>query len=97
MPKLARELIGAQRIPSNAKVILDYLPQAKLPYWCEGISDDQLENALIPPNSGAPILYDLVRGRKTAAQVMPQVNKTIQGILDNDQAIARKFGAKLTM
>jgi len=95
MPKVARELIGKQQQPRNAKILLDALPQAKLPYWCEAISDSELETALTSPYSGAPALYDLERGRKTAAQVMPTVNRAVQAILDRDQVLARKFGAKL--
>jgi len=97
MPKVARELIGKQQQPRNAKILLDALPQAKLPYWCEAISDSELETALTSPYSGAPALYDLERGRKTAAQVMPTVNRAVQAILDRDQVLARKFGAKLSI
>ncbi len=96
-PSLARELIGKQRIPRNAKLLLDALPQARLPYWCEAISDTELENILQSPFSGAPTLYQLDRARTTAAQAMPAVNRAVQTILDNDQVLARKFGAKLTM
>src|SRR5207248_11416882 len=97
MPKLARELISRQRLPHNARIILELLPQAQLPYWCEAISDQDLESILQPPFSGAPPLYQLYKGRKTAAEVMPAVNRTVQALLDRDQVTARKFGAKLTL
>jgi hypothetical protein len=40
-------------------------------------------------------MLDLYKGNKTAAEVMPSVNRKVQAILDRDQHLARKFGAKL--
>lgn len=93
---LAQELIPTYKQPKNARIILELLPQAKLPLWCEAISDQDLENTLtVSPYSGAPELYDLYRGRKTAAQVMPSVNQKVQTILNKDHTLAQKFGVKL--
>ena len=72
------------------------MPQARLPFWSEAISDTQLENTLTnAPYSPAPELYDMYKGRKTAAQAIPSVNQKVQALLDTDQSLARKFGAKL--
>lgn len=96
--KLASKLIPTYRQPKNTKIILELLPQAKLPPWCEAISDQELENALTSsPYSGAPSMYDLYRGRTTAAQAMPKANQAVQTLLDKDQELARKFGAKLRL
>ena len=94
-PATAKALIPTYKQPKNAHIILDLLPQARLPYWCEAISDTDLENILIDPWSGAPALRDVYIGKRTAAAVMPQVNKTVQGFLNTDQGLARKFGVKL--
>jgi ABC-type glycerol-3-phosphate transport system substrate-binding protein len=94
--QLTQELVPTYRLPKNAKIILELLPQAKLPFWSEAISDTQLENTLTTaPYSPAPELYDMYKGRITAAQAMPRVNRKVQALLDQDQALARKFGAKL--
>ena len=60
------------------------------------VSDADLENTLVnAPYSLAPEILDLYKGNKTAAEVMPSVNRKVQAILDKDQQLARKFGAKL--
>jgi multiple sugar transport system substrate-binding protein len=94
--KLAEELIPTYRQPKNHKIILELLPQAKLPFWCEAISDIELENNLInAPYSSAPEMLYMYQGRMTAAEAMPKVNKKVQEYLDKDQVLARKFGTKL--
>ena len=94
--KLTQELVPTYRQPKNHMILLELLPQAKLPFWSEAISDAELENTLvISPYSPAPELYQMYKGQKTAAQVMPSVNRKVQALLDQDQATARKFGAKL--
>ncbi len=95
-PKLAQELIPQMKLPNNRKIILELLPQAQIPMWQQAISDQELENTLLlNPWSPAPEMLDLYKGRKTAAQAMPIVNKRIQKLLDNDQQLAKKFGVKL--
>jgi hypothetical protein len=95
-PKLAQELIPQMKLPNNRKIILELLPQAQIPMWQQGISDQELENTLLlNPWSPAPEMLDLYKGRKTAAQAMPIVNKRIQTLLDNDQKLAKKFGVTL--
>jgi len=93
---LAAELIPTYHRPTNAKIILELLPQATLPFWCETISDTQLEDILVnAPYPSAPELLDLYKGRVTAAQAMPRVNRRVQTLLTQDQTLARKFGTKL--
>lgn len=94
--KLAQQLVPTYRLPKNHKIIMELLPQAKLPFWCEAISDQELENILVnPPYSPAPELYDLYKGRTTALKALPSVSQKVQKYLDQDQQLARKFGAKL--
>jgi multiple sugar transport system substrate-binding protein len=93
---LAEELIPTYRQPRNHKIILQLLPEAKLPFWSEAISDADLENTLVsPPYSLAPEMLEMYKGQKTAAEAMPSVNRKVQAILDRDQKLARKFGATL--
>jgi ABC-type glycerol-3-phosphate transport system substrate-binding protein len=93
---LARKLVPTFKLPHNSRIILELLPGATLPFWCEAISDADLENMLvIPPFSLAPELHDLYMGHKTAAEAMPSVNRRVQAILDRDQGLAKHFGARL--
>ena len=55
---LTRELIPTVKLPKNRGIILQYLPQAKLPYWCEAISDQELEGLLFPPFGAATELLE---------------------------------------
>jgi ABC-type glycerol-3-phosphate transport system substrate-binding protein len=83
--------------PKNHNMILRYLPQAKLPYWCEAISDQELEGLFFPPFGAATEMLDLFNGKKTAAEAMPIFNKRVQALLDTDQKLAQKLGATLQL
>jgi hypothetical protein len=96
-PALAQELIPTYQLPASHDIILEYLPQAKLPYWCEAISDQELEGLLFPPFGAATELLDLFTGKKTAEEAMPDANKRIQAILDADQKLAQELGATLQL
>ena len=93
---LATELVPTYRLPHNSRIILELLPQATLPFWCQAISDTELEDVLVnAPYPNAPELEDLYKGRATAAQAMPRVNRRVQALLTADQGLARTFGTKL--
>ncbi len=96
-PSLTKELIGTIKQPRNKDIITRYLPQARLPYWCEAISDQELEGLLFPPFGAATELLDLFNGKKTAAQVMSTFNKRVQALLDNDQKLAKQMGVTLSL
>jgi multiple sugar transport system substrate-binding protein len=91
--RLARELMPAVKMPRHAPVILQLLPKAGLAFWCEAISDAELEAILT--TSPWPDMLRLYSGQETAATVMPRVARQVNTILAADQARARKFGAKL--
>jgi ABC-type glycerol-3-phosphate transport system substrate-binding protein len=94
--KLTQELVPTYRLPKNHKIIMELLPQAMLPFWCEAISDQEIEAILVnSPYSPAPELYDMYKGKKTAAQAIPSVAQKVQAYLNQDQQLARKFGVKL--
>jgi len=92
---LAHELIPTLTQPRNSRIMLDLLPQATLPYWSEAISDADLEALLQNPWSPAPTLRDLYLGRTTAARALPQVNASVQTLLDRDQQTAKRLGVTL--
>lgn len=94
-PATARALIPSYKLPRNSRIIMELLPQARLPYWCEAISDIELENILTSPWSPAPEMRDIYVGKKTAAQALPITSRRVQALLDKDQVLARKFGVKL--
>jgi multiple sugar transport system substrate-binding protein len=92
---LTSELVPKYVQPKNSSMIVRYLPQAKLPYWCEAISDQELEGLLFPPFGAATELLDVFNGKTTAAQAMPVFNKRVQALLDTDQKLAKQLGATL--
>jgi ABC-type glycerol-3-phosphate transport system substrate-binding protein len=94
---LTKELIPTIKQPKHRDIILRYLPQAKLPYWCEAISDQELEGLLFPPFGAATELLDLFNGKTTAAKAMPVFNKRVQALLDTDQKLAKQLGATLQL
>jgi multiple sugar transport system substrate-binding protein len=97
LPSLTKELIATLKQPKNKGMVLRYLPQAKLPYWCEAISDQELEGLFFPPFGAAIEMLDVFNGKKTAAQALPTFNKRIQAVLDTDQKLAKRLGATLTL
>jgi hypothetical protein len=90
-------LIPTLKQPKNRGIILEYLPQARLPYWCEAISDQELENLFFPPFGPATELLDVFNGKKPAAQAMPIFNKRVQTLLDTDRKLAKRLGATLKL
>ena len=91
--RLARELMPAVKVPRHAPTIFQLLPQAGLPFWCEAISDAELEAILI--SSPWPDMLRLYSGQEAAATVMPRVARQVNAILAADRVRARKFGARL--
>jgi len=69
------------------------LPQAGIPFWCEAISDAELEGILI--TSPWPDMLRLYSGQESAKTVMPRVARKVNAILAADQAKAKQFGATL--
>jgi multiple sugar transport system substrate-binding protein len=94
---LTKELTPTYQLPKNHSMILRYLPQARLPYWCEAISDQELEGLFFPPFGAATELLDLFNGKTTAAQAMPKFNQRVQAVLDGDQKLAKQMGATLSL
>lgn len=90
---LARELMPTAKVPAHQKIIIDLLPKAGLPFWCEAISDSELEGILI--TSPWPDMTKLYAGQATAKEIMPKVAAQVNAILAADQQRAKKFGARL--
>jgi hypothetical protein len=83
------------KTPPHASLIYDLLPKATLPFWCEAVSDAELESILI--SSPWPDMTRLYSGQATAAEVMPKVAAQVNTLLTGDQQTAKTFGAKLHM
>lgn len=92
---LAQEVMSTVKVPAHAPLILNLVPKAGLPFWCEAISDADLEGILI--TSPWPDMTRLYSGQETAAVVMPRVARQVNAILTADQARAKTFGATLRL
>jgi multiple sugar transport system substrate-binding protein len=90
---LARSVMPKVKTPAHASLILDLLPKAGLPFWCEAISDAELEGILT--SSPWPDMTRLYAGQETAASVMPRVARQVNALLAADRARAKQFGATL--
>ena len=90
---LSRQFLSKATTPPHAKLILDLLPQAGIPFWCEAISDSELEGILI--TSPWPDMLRLYSGQESAKTVMPRVASKVNAILTADQGKAKQFGATL--
>ncbi|HWE64257.1 MAG TPA: extracellular solute-binding protein [Chloroflexota bacterium] len=92
---LAHQVMPAVKTPPHAPLILDLVPKAGLPFWCEAISDSELEGILI--TSPWPDMTRLYAGQEMAATVMPRVARQVNAILAADQTKAKQFGATLRL
>lgn len=90
---LAQKVMPAVKVPAHAPLLLNLLPKAGLPFWCEAISDAELEGILI--SSPWPDMTRLYSGQETATEVMPRVARQVNAILTADQARAKALGATL--
>jgi len=89
----SRRFLSKAATPPHAALILDLLPQSGLPFWCEAISDSELEGILI--TSPWPDMLRLYTGQESAKTVMPRVASNVNAILAADQVKAKQFGATL--
>jgi ABC-type glycerol-3-phosphate transport system substrate-binding protein len=90
---LARKVMPTVKVPPHGPLVLDLLPKAGLPFWCEAISDAELEGILI--TSPWPDMTRLYAGQESATTVMPRVARQVNALLTSDQTIAKKFGVTL--
>ncbi len=93
LKSLAQKAMPRVKAPAHAPLILDLLPKAGLPFWCEAISDAELEDILT--NLSGPDMEPLYAGKETAATVMPRVARKVNALLASDRTLAKKFGATL--